>query len=131
MQIGAQVAGSGHGATIPSTMRTSRLVLSGVIGLVSAYGLYHRSHGIIAWIVLGALAGFIANLIMGGGEGLVMMVVLGIVGAVVGGFIAGTLLGIADITGFNLSSLLVAVFGAIVVIFVARMFTSRGASRAV
>ena len=86
--------------------------------------------GIIAWIVLGALAGFIANFIMGSREGLVMMVILGIVGAVVGGFIAGTVLGIADITGFNLSSLLVAVFGAIVVIFVARMFTSRGASRA-
>jgi uncharacterized membrane protein YeaQ/YmgE (transglycosylase-associated protein family) len=83
--------------------------------------------GIIAWIVLGAIAGFIANLIMGGGEGLIMMVVLGIVGAVVGGFIAGTVLGIADITGFNLSSLIVAVFGAVVVIFVARMFTSRGA----
>jgi uncharacterized membrane protein YeaQ/YmgE (transglycosylase-associated protein family) len=56
-----------------------------------------------------------------------MMVVLGIVGAVVGGFIAGTLLGIADITGFNISSILVAIFGAIVVIFVARLFTSRGA----
>jgi uncharacterized membrane protein YeaQ/YmgE (transglycosylase-associated protein family) len=64
---------------------------------------------------------------MGGGEGLIMIVVLGIVGAVVGGFIAGTLLGIADITGSNLTSLLVAVFGAVVVIFVARMFTSRGA----
>ena len=83
--------------------------------------------GIIAWIVLGAIAGFVANLIMGGGEGLVMMVVLGIVGAVVGGFVAGTVLGIADITGFNLSSLLVAVFGAVNVIFVARLLTSRGA----
>ena len=83
--------------------------------------------GIIAWIVFGAIAGFIANLIMGGGEGLIMMVVLGIVGAVVGGFIAGTVLGIADITGFNLTSLLVAVFGAVIVIFVARLFTSRGA----
>ena len=78
--------------------------------------------GIVAWIVLGAIAGFIANLIMGGGEGLIMMVVLGIVGAVVGGFIAGTVLGVADITGFNVSSLLVAVFGAVVVIFVARLF---------
>ena len=86
--------------------------------------------GILAWIVLGAVAGFIANLIMGGGEGLVMMVVLGIVGAVVGGFVAGTLLGIADITGFNLSSLLVAVFGAVIVIFVARLFQSRGGGRA-
>ena len=58
--------------------------------------------GIIAWIVLGALAGFIANLIMGGGDGLIMMIILGIVGAVVGGFIAGSVLGIADVTGFNL-----------------------------
>ena len=87
--------------------------------------------GIIAWIVLGAIAGFIANLIMGGGEGLIMTVVLGIVGAVVGGFIAGSVLGVADITGFNISSLVVAVFGAIVVIFVARLFLSRGTTRAV
>ena len=83
--------------------------------------------GIIAWIVLGAIAGFIANLIMGGGEGLIMMIILGIVGAVVGGFVAGSVLGIADVTGLNLTSLLVAVFGAVIVIFVARMFTSRGA----
>jgi len=82
--------------------------------------------GIIAWIVLGALAGFIANLIMGSRDGLLMMIILGIVGAVVGGFIAGTVLGVADVTGLNLESLLVAVFGAIVVIFVARFFQSRG-----
>ena len=87
--------------------------------------------GIIAWIVLGAIAGFIANLIMGGGDGLVMMIVLGIVGAVVGGFIAGSVFGVADVTGLNLTSLVVAVFGAIVTIFVARLFLSRGASRAV
>lgn len=85
--------------------------------------------GIIAWIVLGAIAGFIANLIMGGGKGLIMMVVLGIVGAVVGGFIAGSVLGVADITGFNLESLVVAVLGAVVVIFVARLFLPRGAAR--
>ena len=87
--------------------------------------------GIIAWIVLGAIAGFIANLIMGSREGLIMMVVLGIVGAVVGGFIAGSVFHVADVTGLNLTSLLVAVFGAIVVIFVARLFMGRGASRAV
>ena len=87
--------------------------------------------GIIAWIVLGALAGFIANLIMGSREGLLMMVVLGIVGAVVGGFIAGTVFHVADVTGLNLESLVVAVFGAIVVIFVVRTFMSRGTSRRV
>ena len=87
--------------------------------------------GIIAWIVLGALAGFIANLLMGGGDGLIMMIVLGIVGALVGGFIAGTVLGIADVTGLNLTSLIVAVFGAIVTIFVARLFMGRGSRQAV
>lgn len=76
--------------------------------------------GILAWIVLGAIAGFIANLIMGGGESPIMMVVLGIVGAVVGGFVAGSLLGIADITGLNLTSIVVAVIGSVIVIAVAR-----------
>lgn len=78
--------------------------------------------GIIAWIVLGAIAGFIANQIMGSREGLLMMVILGIVGAVVGGFIAGTVLKVADVTGLNLESLVVAVFGAVIVVFVAQRF---------
>ncbi len=82
--------------------------------------------GILAWIVLGAIAGFIANLIMGSREGLVMMVVLGIVGAVVGGFVAGTLLHVADVTGLNLESLAVAVLGAVLVIFVVQRLGGRG-----
>ncbi len=68
---------------------------------------------------------------MGSRDGLLMMIVLGIVGAVVGGFITGTLLGIADVTGFNLTSLLVAVFGAVVVIAVARLVMGRGVTRTV
>jgi uncharacterized membrane protein YeaQ/YmgE (transglycosylase-associated protein family) len=76
--------------------------------------------GIIAWIVLGAIAGFLASLIMGAREGLILMVVLGIVGALVGGFIAGTLLHKADVTGLNVESILVAVIGAIVVIAIGR-----------
>jgi len=75
--------------------------------------------GIIAWIVLGAIAGFIASTLMGSGEGLIMMVILGIVGAVVGGFLAGTLLHQADVTGLNVESIVVAVIGAVVVIAVA------------
>ena len=82
--------------------------------------------GFIAWIVLGAIAGFIASQIMGSREGLVMMIVLGIVGAVVGGFIAGTVLKLADVTELNVESIAVAVFGAIVVIFVARSFSGSG-----
>jgi uncharacterized membrane protein YeaQ/YmgE (transglycosylase-associated protein family) len=86
--------------------------------------------GIIAWIILGAIAGFIANLIMGGGEGVILTIILGIVGAVVGGWLAGCVLGIAVVTGLNITSIIVAVFGAIVVIAVVR-FLMRGRSAAV
>jgi uncharacterized membrane protein YeaQ/YmgE (transglycosylase-associated protein family) len=81
--------------------------------------------GIIAWIVLGAIAGWITNMIMGGGEGVIMTVILGIVGAVVGGFLAGSVLGIADVTGVNITSIIVAVVGAVIVVAVYRMFMGR------
>jgi uncharacterized membrane protein YeaQ/YmgE (transglycosylase-associated protein family) len=81
--------------------------------------------GLLAWIVLGAIAGFIANLIYGGGGGLIGTILLGIVGAVVGGFIAGNVLGVADVTGLNLESIVVAVFGAIVVLAVYRALAGR------
>jgi uncharacterized membrane protein YeaQ/YmgE (transglycosylase-associated protein family) len=72
--------------------------------------------GIIAWIVLGAIAGWITNLIMGGGEGVLATILLGIVGAVVGGFVAGTVLNVADVTGINISSVIVSVIGAVIVV---------------
>jgi uncharacterized membrane protein YeaQ/YmgE (transglycosylase-associated protein family) len=81
--------------------------------------------GIIAWIVLGALAGFIANLIAGGREGLLGTIVLGIVGALVGGFVAGSVLHVADVTGLNLESLVVAVFGAVLVLLVWHALAAR------
>ena len=81
--------------------------------------------GIIAWIVLGAIAGFITNLIMGGGEGVILTVILGIVGAVVGGYLAGTVLKVADVTGINVESIVVAVVGAIIVVAVYRMIGGR------
>ena len=81
--------------------------------------------GIIAWIVLGAIAGFITNLIMGGGEGVILTVVLGIVGAVVGGYLAGTVFKVADVTGINVESIVVAVIGAIIVVAVYRMVGGR------
>jgi uncharacterized membrane protein YeaQ/YmgE (transglycosylase-associated protein family) len=81
--------------------------------------------GIIAWIVLGAIAGFITNLIMGGGEGVILTVVLGIVGAVVGGYLAGTVFKVADVTGINVESIVVAVVGAIIVVAVYRMIGGR------
>lgn len=81
--------------------------------------------GIIAWIVVGAIAGFITNMLMGGGEGVIGTIILGIIGAVVGGFIAGSVLHVADVTGINIESIVVAVIGAVIVVLVYRMVTRR------
>lgn len=73
---------------------------------------------ILAWIVLGIVAGFIASkLINKSGSGLVMDLVLGVVGAVVGGWLFNQF-GSAGVTGFNLYSLFVAVIGAVVVLLI-------------
>jgi uncharacterized membrane protein YeaQ/YmgE (transglycosylase-associated protein family) len=72
--------------------------------------------GILAWIILGLLAGFIGSKIVNkSGEGLLLDLVLGIVGAVVGGWLFNTF-GHMGVTGLNLYSLLVAVVGAVVVL---------------
>ena len=81
---------------------------------------------LVTWIVVGAIAGFIASLIMGSREGLIMMIVLGIVGAVVGGWIALYVLKIPGVTGVNVQSIIVSVIaGALVVIFVASSLGGR------
>ncbi len=75
--------------------------------------------GIVSWIVVGAIAGWLAGLLVKGDEGLGVIghVVLGIVGALVGGFIAGVLSGGTDYTtGINITTIVVAVIGAIVVV---------------
>jgi uncharacterized membrane protein YeaQ/YmgE (transglycosylase-associated protein family) len=72
----------------------------------------------LAWIVLGLLAGFIGSkLVNKTGEGILLDIVLGIVGAVVGGWLFNTF-GAAGVTGLNLYSLLVAVVGAVVLLIV-------------
>ncbi|EME3272495.1 GlsB/YeaQ/YmgE family stress response membrane protein [Salmonella enterica subsp. enterica serovar Kentucky] len=79
--------------------------------------------GIIAWIVFGLIAGVIAKLLMPwrDGGGFILTCILGIVGAVVGGWLA-TMFGIGgSISGFNLHSFLVAVVGAIVVLVIFRL----------
>ncbi|MRT87762.1 GlsB/YeaQ/YmgE family stress response membrane protein [Salmonella enterica subsp. enterica serovar Kentucky] len=79
--------------------------------------------GIIAWIVFGLIACVIAKLLMPGrdGGGFILTCILGIVGAVVGGWLA-TMFGIGgSISGFNLHSFLVAVVGAIVVLVIFRL----------
>jgi uncharacterized membrane protein YeaQ/YmgE (transglycosylase-associated protein family) len=81
---------------------------------------------IIAWIVLGLLAGWIAGMLMrGGGYGLIGDLVLGILGAIVGGWLTGVLLGRDMVNGFNVESLIVAIIGAVVLIAISRLF-SRG-----
>jgi len=82
---------------------------------------------IIAWIVLGLIAGFIASKIyVGSGQGILMDIVLGIVGAVVGGYLFD-LLGSTGITGFNIWSMLVAIIGAVIVLWIYHAITSRTA----
>lgn len=77
---------------------------------------------IILWIIFGALAGWIASIVMktNSQQGTVMDIILGVVGAIVGGFLMG-LVGQSGVTGFNLYSLIVAVIGAVVVIYIGRM----------
>jgi uncharacterized membrane protein YeaQ/YmgE (transglycosylase-associated protein family) len=73
---------------------------------------------ILAWLVLGLIAGFIASkLVNKSGEGVVLDIVLGIIGAFVGGWLFTTF-GAAGVTGLNLYSMLVAVVGAVVVLVV-------------
>lgn len=80
---------------------------------------------IIAWIILGLVAGFIGSKIVNKtGEGVVMDIVLGVVGAVVGGFLFNTF-GAAGVTGLNIYSLLVAVIGAVVVLVLYHMVIRR------
>lgn len=79
--------------------------------------------GIIAWIIFGLIAGVIAKFIMPGrdGGGFIVTCILGVVGAVVGGWLA-TMFGIGGtVSGFNLQSFLVAVVGAILVLLIYRM----------
>ena len=79
---------------------------------------------ILAWIVLGLVAGWLAGMLMrGGGYGLVGDLVLGVLGAIVGGWLTGFLLGQDLMTGFNIQSLIVAVLGAVVLIGISRLFS--------
>jgi uncharacterized membrane protein YeaQ/YmgE (transglycosylase-associated protein family) len=80
---------------------------------------------IIAWIVLGLIAGFIASKIVNRqGEGLLLNMALGIIGALVGGFLFSAV-GQTGITGFNIYSIFVAIIGAIVVLLIYQALTGR------
>ena len=85
--------------------------------------------GLISWLVVGAIAGWLAGMLVKGDEsmGVIGHIVLGIVGALIGGFIAGILTGGNDYTtGINIPTIIVATIGAIVVVLVVSMITSGG-----
>jgi uncharacterized membrane protein YeaQ/YmgE (transglycosylase-associated protein family) len=75
--------------------------------------------GILSWIVLGLVAGFLAKLLMPGSgpSGLILTILLGIAGAVVGGFIGSHFLGVGDVAQFDLWGLALAVGGAVLLLF--------------
>ncbi len=76
--------------------------------------------GILSWIIFGLIAGALAKFIMPGtqGGGIILTIVLGVVGALVGGFLGSHLLGLGDVSGFDLRSMAIAVGGALVVLAV-------------
>ncbi len=77
--------------------------------------------GIILWIVFGGIAGWVASLIMDtdGQQGIMLNIIVGVLGAVVGGWLM-SFFGQTAVTGFNLYSFVVAIFGAVVLITVVR-----------
>ena len=80
---------------------------------------------IIAWIVLGLIAGFIASkIVKKQGSGIIVDIILGIIGAIVGGFVF-TQFGAAPVTGFNIYSMLVAIVGAIIVLWLYHIIFGR------
>jgi uncharacterized membrane protein YeaQ/YmgE (transglycosylase-associated protein family) len=81
--------------------------------------------GLLAWLVVGLIAGFLAGLfVKGSGFGLIGDIIVGIVGALVGGWLAATFLNMPDaITGFNLPTIVVAFVGAVILLFVVRLFS--------
>ena len=74
--------------------------------------------GILSWLVVGAIAGYLAGFLVKGDEGLGVLghIVLGIVGALVGGFVAGALTGGDYITGINFTTIIVATIGAVIAV---------------
>ncbi len=84
---------------------------------------------LLAWIVLGLIAGFIASKIVNkAGEGVLLDIILGVIGAVVGGWLFHTF-GMSGVTGLNIYSMLVAVAGAVVVLVLYHAVAGRSTTR--
>ncbi len=82
----------------------------------------------LVWIIFGLIAGAIAKWIMPGNDpgGWIVTIIIGIVGAILGGWIGVNVLGIGAVSGFNLPSLLIAIGGAVLLLFIYRLVTGRG-----
>jgi len=76
---------------------------------------------LLLFIVIGAIAGWIASLITRSPRGIIMDIILGIVGAFIGGLLMNAF-GYPGVTGFDLWSVLVAILGAVIVVYIARLF---------
>jgi len=84
---------------------------------------------LLVWIVVGGIAGWLASVVVqGGGMGLLMYILVGIVGAVIGSILLSALFGLS-VTGFNLTSVLVAFVGAVVVLLIMRALHHGGYTR--
>ena len=83
--------------------------------------------GFFTWLVVGVIVGWLAGIaVKGRGFGLIGNIVIGVVGALIGGWLAGALFNISNpISGFNLTTIIVAFLGAILVLFVARLLKFR------
>jgi uncharacterized membrane protein YeaQ/YmgE (transglycosylase-associated protein family) len=83
--------------------------------------------GFLTWLIVGVIVGWLAGVVVKGrGFGLIGNIVIGVIGALVGGWLAGALFNISDpISGFNLTTLIVAFLGAVLVLFIARLIRSR------
>jgi uncharacterized membrane protein YeaQ/YmgE (transglycosylase-associated protein family) len=93
---------------------------------VKATNQWETTMSIIAWVILGLISGFIASkLVNNSGDGLVLDIILGIVGALAGGFLFH-LVGATGVTGLNLWSICVAVIGAVVVLGLKHAIVGRG-----
>ena len=85
--------------------------------------------GILAWVILGIIAGAIAKAIMPGRDpgGFIVTALIGIVGAVIGGFLGNMIFGIGGISGVDIRSILISVVGALLLLWIYRMATRRSA----
>jgi uncharacterized membrane protein YeaQ/YmgE (transglycosylase-associated protein family) len=84
--------------------------------------------GIISWIILGLIVGALAKWIMPGEDpgGIIITIVIGIVGALIGGFLS-SLMGLGTVTGLNLGSIIIALVGALILLWLYRMIKAKAA----